>query len=324
MDRRSFITGVAALGTFVGLPDVACAQSFPSKPIRIVGGFGPASTADVIVRLLAPHMQQKLGQPIIADSIQGAAGHIATGMVAKAAPDGHTLLMATSSQLGANPHLFPNERVDPTTMFEPVALVANIGLVVVAGPASPATTLPGVLDAAKRQPDRVRFGTPGVGTPMHLIGELLRERSGSQILHVPYKGGSQMASDVASGQIELGIVAYTPVAPFIQSGRLKPLAVCGTRRLAVLPDVPTVADLVPGVSMGAWCALVAPRGTPAPVCRQLGDAVALALAMKDVAARLVEIGTDRLGGSADTLRPMIKEEYELSGDLIRRLNIRLG
>ncbi|WP_382154764.1 Bug family tripartite tricarboxylate transporter substrate binding protein [Hydrogenophaga sp. ANAO-22] len=318
MQRRTFMAGLAATAA-TGLPLGASGETFPTQSIKIYGGFGPGSSSDVVTRLMAPQLHQALGQPIVIDNIQGAAGNIAAAMVAKARPDGYTLLSATNSMLGTNPHLFPNSGVQLDS-FVPIAPVTNIGLVVVAGPAAPAQTLEGVLEASRR--GRVTYGTPGAGTPMHLIGEMLRERSKGDLSHIPYKGGSAMVTDLTSGQVAIGIVAYTPASGLIKAGQLKPLAVCGTSRLAALPNVPAVAEVVPGVTIGGWFALMAPAGTPDAICRQIASAVDKALAPPHIQAQLIEMGCDRLKGGPDAVRQLAKAEYDLSGDLIRRLNIR--
>ena len=320
MQRRTFIQNLAATAA-VSMPLASRAQAFPQQPIRIYGGFGPGSTSDVVSRLMAPLLQQAFGQPIVIDNIQGAAGNIAATTVAKAKADGHTLLAATNSMLGTNPHLFPQSPIQLDT-FVPIAALCHIGLVVVAGPSAPAGTLQGVLEASRRQP--LSYGTPGAGTPMHLIGELLRERSKGDLTHVAYKGGAAMIQDLASGQIPLGIVAYTPAAGLIKSGKLKALAVCGTTRLAALPQVPAVPEIVPGVNIGAWCAMMAPAGTPDAVCKQLAAAIDKSLAPAKIQEHLVEMGCDRLQGGPDLVRQLTKAEYDLSGDLIRRLNIKAG
>ena len=319
MDRRQFIQSAAAY-TAASTPLLAQAQSFASQAVRIYGGFGPGSTTDVVVRLMAPGLQQMLGQPIVVDNIQGAAGNIAASTVAKAKADGYTLLAATNSMLGSNPHLIPQSGIQLDT-FTPIATLCHIGLVIVAGPSAPAQTLAGVLESSQRQ--GLNYGTPGVGTPMHLIGELLRERSKGNLTHIAYKGGAAMIQDLASGQIPLGIVAYTPAAGLIKSGRLKALAVCGTARLAALPQVPTVPEIVAGVNIGAWCALMAPAGTPEAICRQLASASDKTLDNPKLLEQLVEMGCDRLVGGPDLVRKLTKAEYDLSGDLLRRLNIKL-
>ena len=318
MDRRQFLQAAAA-GAATGSPLVAQAQAFPSQAIRIYGGFGPGSTTDVVTRLMAPSLQQTLGQAIVVDNIQGAAGNIAASTVAKAKADGYTLLAATSSMLGTNPHLIPQSGIQLDT-FTPIAALCHIGLVIVAGPTAPASSLAGILEASQRQ--GLNYGTPGAGTPMHLIGELLRERSKGDLTHVAYKGGAAMIQDLASGQIPLGIVAYTPAAGLIKSGKLKALAVCGTTRLEALPQVPTVPEIVAGVNIGAWCALMAPAGTPEAICKQIASASDKALSNPKLQEQLVEMGCDRLVGGPDLVRQLTKVEYDLSGDLLRRLKIK--
>jgi len=319
MHRRAFITRLAAASASASLPHWAQAQAYPAQPIKVLGGFGSGSSSDVAMRLIAPHMQKLLGQPVVIDNVQGAAGNIAAAQVARAKADGYTLLSATNSMLGANPHLFPGAGVRPES-FTPIAPVTNIGLVIVAGPSAPASSLAGVLDAARQR--AVSYGTPGVGTPMHLIGEMLGERSKAQLNHIPYKGGSFMVTDLAAGQIDIGIVAYTPASGLIKAGTLKPLAVCGTSRLAALPNVPAVAEIVPGVTIGGWFALMGPAGTPAAVCQRIAEVADQALSQASVQAQLIEMGCDRLKGGPELVTRLAKTEYDLSGDLIRRLNIR--
>ncbi|MGE4336959.1 MAG: Bug family tripartite tricarboxylate transporter substrate binding protein, partial [Pigmentiphaga sp.] len=254
---------------------------------------------------------------------QGAAGHIATLQVSKANPDGYTLLMATNSQLSANPHLLPPKGFDPNQAFEPVVPVCYIGLVIVTPANSPIDSLDAAMKAA-RDGRTVTYGTPGVATPMHLVGEMLNEKAGGGLMHVPYKGGSQMVTDLVSGQIDLGIVAYTPASAFVRDGRLRALAVCGEQRLKALPDVPAIPEIVPGVSMGAWCALIAPNGTPAETRARIAEAFSAAAAAPDIQAQLMEIGNDPIRGGEAAVRELMASEYALAGDLIRRLNIQLG
>ena len=320
MKRRTFIQGVGTAAA-IGLPFASQAQGFPNQAFRVYGGFGPGSTTDVVSRLIAPLMQQSLGQTVVIDNIQGAAGNIAASTVAKARPDGYTLLAATNSMLGTNPHLIPQSGIALDT-FTPIVTLCHIGLVIVAGPSAPAGNLSAVLEASTKQ--GLNYGTPGVGTPMHLIGELLRERSKGNLTHVAYKGGAAMIQDLAGGQIPLGIVAYTPAAGLIKSGKLRALAVCGGSRLAALPQVPAVPEIIPGVTMGAWCALMAPAGTPEAIARQIGAATEKALDMPKIREQLVEMGCDRLVGGPDLVRQLTQAEYNLSGDLIRRLNIKAG
>ncbi len=303
MQRRTLLTGLAGL-PFMSL---AQAQGFPAQPIKILGGFGAGSSSDVVMRLLAPHMQEALGQTVIVDNIAGAAGNIAAMTVARAKADGYTLVSATNSMLGSNPHMFPGSGMQPE-LFTPIAPISNIGLVVVAGPASPADTLAGVLEAGRKT--RVTYGTPGAGTPMHLVGEMLRERSKGDMDHVAYKGGAAMVTDLVAGQISIGIVAYTPASGLIKAGKLKPLAVCGTSRLQALPNVPAVNEVVPGVNIGGWFALLAPVGTPASACALIASAAEKALALPAIRAQMIEMGCDPLKGW-DITQHALARDFEI-------------
>ncbi|MCK9511046.1 MAG: tripartite tricarboxylate transporter substrate binding protein [Pigmentiphaga sp.] len=324
MQRRDFLTTLGAGAALAALPGrAALANGFPNRAIQIVGGFGPGSSSDIVTRLVSPGMHERLGQPIVTHNVQGAAGHIATLQVAKANPDGYTLLMATNSQLSANPHLLPPQGFDPNQAFEPVVPVCYIGLVIVTPADSPIDSLEAAMKAS-RDGRMLTYGTPGVATPMHLVGEMLSEQAGGKLMHVPYKGGAQMLTDLVSGQIDLGIVAYTPAAGFVGDGRLRALAVCGDRRLQALPDVPAIPEVVPGISMGAWCALMAPAGTPADVRSRIADAFSAAAAAPDIQAQLIEIGNDPITGGEAEVRGLMASEYALAGGLIRRLNIQLG
>lgn len=318
MDRRHFLMSAAVSGT--GLSRLAHADAFPAKPIRLLNGFGPGSAADVVSRLIAPHMQEVLGQSIIVDTIQGAGGNVVAQTVARARPDGHTLLLAVNNTFGSNAYLLPSQ-FDPLTAFAPIMPVVNMGAVVLAGPASPAQNWRGVVEASRR--DVVTYGTPGVGTPQHLVGEMLRERINGKLVHVPYKGGAVAANDLLAGQIALGILGYAPSAGFIQAGRLKPLAACGSQRLSALPDVPTLSELEPGLTLGTWGGLFAPAGTPADICRVIAGAVDKGLRDRSVISQLTVAGLDRIEGGADELRRMVKTEHTESGAVIQRLNIRL-
>lgn len=321
MDRRQFMfNAAAAAAASAALPGVASAQTFPDRPIRLVNGFGPGSSADVLSRLIAPIMQRALGQVIVVDAVQGAAGNIAAQAVTRAKPDGYTLLMSLNYTFGTNAHLLPAQ-FDPLTAFTPIMPTANMGCVIVAGPSAPAKTWSGVLEASKRQ--TVTYCTPGVGTSLHLVGEMLRERTKGNFMHVPYKGGAQASTDLLGGQVALGILGYAPTAGAIQAGSLKPLAVCGATRLSALPDVPALPELVPGITLGSWGGLFAPAGTPAEICRLIADAADKALRDANVIAQMSASGLDRINGGPEDLRRMLKAEYDQTGEVIRRLNIRL-
>ncbi|MBL8384412.1 MAG: tripartite tricarboxylate transporter substrate binding protein [Burkholderiales bacterium] len=323
MNRRNLLAAAASLPIASLSARSAVAQGYPSRPVRLIDAFAPGSASDTILRLIAPHLQEALGQPVVVENRPGASGNVAARHLATVPADGHTFLMATNTMLTANPHLFPGTSIDPQKDVNYVLPVSGIGMVVFAGPAAPARDMQGVVARAKEKPGSVSYGTPGIGTPMHLIAELINQRTGAGLSHVPYKGGPPMVADVLGGQIGIGIVAYSVVAGFLQQGKLTPLAVTGSRRLAILPSVPALGELFPGIDISAWCALVAPKGTPAAAQQTFAAEAARALARPEVASRMRDLGLDRIEGGGAAVEALVGPESARLGELIRRLNIRM-
>lgn len=323
MKRRVFLSQAACAGAGLLAPVGLWANTYPSRPVKLIDAYAPGSASDTILRLIAPQMSEALGQPFIVENKPGASGNLAAKYLTTLSADGHAFLMATNSMLTTNPHLFPSNRVEPQRDLSYVMPVCDIGMVIVGGPATPAKNFAGVMAQAKARPGTVTYGTPGVGSPMHLIAEMLNQRAGMGLSHVPYKGGAPMIADVMAGQLAIGIVAYSVVAGFFQSGRLTPLAVTGTRRLAALPQVPALSELYPEVNMSAWTAIVAPRGTPKALRERFAAEAGKALARPDVVTRLRELGLERIPGDEKTVEAMVSAEYTRVGELIQKLNIRM-
>ena len=325
MKRRHFVSSAVTLSAASLAPKLALAQAqaYPSKPVRLIDAFAPGSASDTILRMIAPHLQEGLRQPCVVENRPGASGNVAARYLATVPADGHTILMATNTMLTANPHLFPGSSIDPQKDFNYVIPVSGIGMVIFGGPAAPAKDMQGVIARAKEKAGSVAYGTPGIGTPMHLIAELINQRTGAELSHVPYKGGPPMVADVMSGQIGIGIVAYSVIAGFLQQGRLTPLAVTGSRRLAILPNVPALGELYPGIDVSAWCALVAPKGTPAAAQQRFAEEAGRALSRPEVSARMRELGLDRIEGNGATVEALVGPESARLGELIRKLNIRM-
>ncbi|MFM1988037.1 MAG: hypothetical protein RJA99_994 [Pseudomonadota bacterium] len=322
MDRRTVIKGLAAGGLVQGtIP--AIAQSWPGKPIRLMDAYATGSASDTILRTIAPTLQASLGQPVIVENRPGASGNIAAQACASAPADGHLFLMATNTMLTANPHLFTAGRVDPFKDLTFVQPVAAMGMVMVVKADAPWRTLADVLADAKRQPAKLSYGTPGVGSPMHFIGETIKQKTGADLLHLPYKGGMPMVTDVMAGEVSVGIVAYSVVAGLIQQGRLRAIATAGSRRLAALPDVPAVGESIADADLGAWAAIVAPPGLPVEIRDRMAREVDAALRRADVVERLRPLGLDQIPGNAQTVAELVRPEYARVGELIRRLDIKL-
>ncbi len=323
MDRRSFITGTTAAAAFAAMPG-ASAQSWPSRSLRMISAYTPGNSSDTVLRLVAAPMQAALGQPVVVDNRPGASGNIGAQACKAATPDGYTFLMATNTMLTANPHLFTAGRVDPFEDLSFVQPMVNIGMVFVVRPDSPWKTIGELLDDARRHPGKLSYGTPGVGSPMHLIGELLKDRAGIDMAHLPYKGGMPMVSDVIAGQVSVGIVGYAVVAGLLQQGRLKTLAAAAGKRLSILPEVPAIGEIVPEAALGAWCALVAPKGTPDPIRARVAREAAAALALPEVVKKLQPVGLDQIAGDEATVAALVRSESAHVGALIKRLGITMS
>jgi tripartite-type tricarboxylate transporter receptor subunit TctC len=323
MDRRTLIKGLAA-GTFAPAIRTAHAQAWPSRPIRLIDAFATGSASDTILRTIAPAIQAALGQPAVVENRPGASGNIGAQACVSAPPDGHTFLMATNTMLTANPHLFTAGRVDPFKDLTFVQPVATMGMVMVVKADAPWRSLSDVIAGAKKQPGKLSYGTPGVGSPMHFIGEVVKQRTDTDLLHLPYKGGMPMVTDVLAGEVSVGIVAYAVVAGLIQQGRLRAIATAGSRRLAALPDVPAIGETIPDADLGAWAAIVAPAGLPADIRDRMAREIDTALRRPDVVERLRPLGLDQIQGNAQTIADLVRPEYARVGELIRRLDIKLS
>ena len=275
----------------------AAAQNYPSQPIKIVVGFGPGSGADVLARLIGPQMQARLGQPVVIENRPGDSSMTAAQYVARAPADGYTLFMASVANT-LNP-IQMHAAFNLGKALAPVALLAVIPNVLVANPSVHANNLKELIALAKSTPDRLTFGCSGVGTAGDMAAELFNQTIGTNIVIVPYQGGSgQAVTDLLAGRVTLMFSVAVTVAPYIAAGRLKAFAVAQSRRAAILPDVPTLTQAgMPGYDAGIWLGLLAPAGTPAAVVNKLSLAANDALNVAQVETTLKKEGTDPLGGT---------------------------
>jgi tripartite-type tricarboxylate transporter receptor subunit TctC len=323
MKRRTFVVnGAAALGAGLG-PSITRAQSWPARPVRVFEPNAPGSATDVTLRALAAPLQAGWGQALVVDNRPGASGTLALQALTGAQADGYTLAHATNNMFSANPHLFTAASVDPFSDVVLAAPVSNVALVLVVRADSPWKSLAELLEDARRNSGKLSYGTPGVATPMHLIMELVKQQAKADLIHVPYKGGPLVISDVIAGQVSLGVLAYGPAAGLIQQGRLRALASAGSLRLSMLPDVPAVAETVPEASFGAWTALVAPKGTPRDICAELARQVQTVFKRPEVADRLRPMGVELLAGSDESVLASARAEHARFGEIIKRLNLKV-
>jgi tripartite-type tricarboxylate transporter receptor subunit TctC len=287
------IRKIAVLAAVLCLPLAAISQEYPTRPIRIVAPFAAGGVMDVTTRTVSIPLSEALGQPVIVENRPGSGGNIGTDAVARAAPDGYTLLMMGDHNTIA-PALYSKLSYDIVKDFAPVSLLVTGSHMLVAHTSLPFSSLKEVIAHAKKNPGELAYASPGNGTAQHLGAEMIKAMAGNlQITHIPYKGGGQAINDLAGGQVKIGMLGLAPVLPHIKSGKLKPLAVTGKRRVAILPDVPTVAESgLPGFETVQWFGIGAPAGTPPAVVKKLHAELVKAVRQPQVVERLSGIGLE--------------------------------
>jgi tripartite-type tricarboxylate transporter receptor subunit TctC len=313
--RRNVIAGLAACAA--ALPVRATAQAgYPSRPVRIIVPFAPGGGADIVSRLIQPHMQSLLGQSVIVENRAGAAGRIGTGIVAKSEPDGHTLLVSTESSLVIAPHIGQSIGYDPLKDFAPVSLLTRNTVMLVVHPSVPANTLQEFMTLARAKPGELFYASSGVGGPNHLAGEIFNRTTGLQITHVPFQGTGLALQAVISNQVGAMWGFMAGLIPHIRGGSLRALAVGGTERSPALPDVPTIAEGgVPGYEAVSWIGMVAPSGLPGPVMEKLWGAVQTAMQEKAVGDNLVSGGSEIVASKPEEFRKVMERDYAKYGNL---------
>lgn len=285
-------SGLGAAALAAAFPHAAEAQDYPDKPVRVILGWPAEGTPDVVTRIVTEEMGNLLGQRFVVDNRPGASSNIAAAAAARAPADGYTLFVATVATQGIAPALFRNLQFDPRVDFEPVARWATLPAMLVVKADSPFRILADLLEAARREPGQIPFGTPGNGTSLHLSGQLLQMRTGVRLEHVPYRGGAPALNDVVAGRLPVSINNLPEIVGQLRAGAIRGLAVTTQARAPFFPDVPTMEEAgVPDFETGSWVGLVAPRGTPSAVVGVLARASERALANPAVAARLAEAGT---------------------------------
>ena len=302
----------------------ALAQGFPSRPVRLVVPFAAGGIIDVVARILAEPLARRLGQPVVVENLPGAGSSIGARAVARAAPDGHTLLLsgAAHAVIGA---LYPDLGFDPLADFAPVALLGDQPFVVAVHPGVPATDVAGLLAWLKSKGDGANFATTGIGAASHLAGELLKSLAGVDFTVVTYRGTPQAVTDLLAGRADLMIDSQTLLAPMARDGRVRALAVTTAQRSRLLPDLPTLAEAgVPGYAASSWQSLQAPAGTPPAILAQLAAAVAASLAEPAAQARYAEAGIEPLAGDPAEAGRFIRAESAKWAPILRASGIRAG
>ncbi len=312
--RRVIVFGIAALLAAIAAP--AAAQTYPDRPIRMVVPFPPGGPTDFMARLVGQHLAMSVGQTIL-DNRPGAGGTIAAKIVAGADPDGYTLLYGSSATLGIAPALYRNADYDPVKSFAPVALVSMVPFILAVAPSVPATTLGEFIAYAKANPGKLNFGA-GLGTPPHLVGELFKVMTGTDIVYIPYKGAAQAMTDLMAGQNHLTIEGATTLLPHIESGKVRPLAVMTAQRMPALPNIPTMQELgFPGFPPVSWTGVLAPAGTPAPIVARLNAAISAGLQSPEIKANFVKFNAEMKPGSAADFAAFIAAEVPVWAALVK-------
>ena len=320
MGSRNWLAAVSAVALTL-TPGTLSAEDYPSRPVRVVVGFGPGAVADVILRVLANRMSQSLGQQLVVENRPGAGSSLGAEYVARAPKDGYTLLMCTVAQT-INPAM-NNLNFDFGRDFAPIALVANAPQMLVAHPSLPANNVQELIALAKSQPDGVQYASSGVGTMSHLSGVLLNSAAGIKLVQIPYPGSAQSMTDVLAGRVPLMFGPAATVWASVKAGRLKALAVTQEKRAAIAPDVPTMVEAgVPGYSAGIWMGLLAPSGTPPAIVDKLSRAANKGLKSKEVLSLLETQGVDPLGGTPAEFKKFIDGELTKWAEVVRAAGIK--
>ena len=314
LPRRTFLQLAAGAAALPAASRIAAAQAYPARPVHWIVGYTPGGGNDIIARLMAQWLQDRLGQSFVIENRPGAASNIATDVVVKAAPDGYTLLLINFAN-AANTTMYKNLRFDFIRDILPVAGIVTVPNLILVGPSVPAKTLPEFIAFAKANPGKVTMASSGIGSTGHLAQELLKMMTGIDLVHVPYRGGAPALSDLIAGQVQV-MFSNLPAAEYIRAGKLHALAVTTAARSDELPDVPAVGEFVPGYEASAWYGLGAPRGTPIDIIEKLNGGTNAALADPRIKARLAEFGGTPLAGSPADFGTLVAAETEKWGKVV--------
>jgi tripartite-type tricarboxylate transporter receptor subunit TctC len=307
---------------FLLLAPPAWAQAWPAKPVRIVVPFPAGGPTDIVSRVIAPELSKALGQQVIVENRGGAGGMIATEQIAKAAPDGHTLLMGTIGGIAVAMSLNPNRGYDTLRDFAPITQSVTVTNILVTHPSVPAKTVKDLLALAKSRPGRLNYASSGNGTVTHLAGELFKLLGKVDITHVPYKGGAPALTALVSGEVDMSYENSLIITPHIKSGKVRAIAVTGTRRSQLLPELPTIGETLTGYSASGWYGLFAPAATSKAVIARLNGEVVKVLRMPEVVQRLSGQGAEPVGNTPEEFAAFVRGEIDKWANLVKAANMK--
>ncbi len=319
--RRTFLHLLAGVAALPAISRLACAQAYPSRPVRWIVGFTPAGGNDITARLIGQWLTDRLGQPFVIENRPGAGTNIAAEIVINSPPDGYTLFLTNISN-AVNAALYEKLSFDFMRDMAPVVGISRAPVILAVNPSVPAKTVPEFIAYAKANPDKLNMGSAGIGSAGHLAGELLQMMTGIKLVHVPYRGNAPALTDLIAGQVQLVFPSSASSIEHVRTGNVRGLAVTGSTRLDALPDLPTVADSVPGYEASSLYGIGAPRNTPAEVIDRLNKEVNAALADPKLKARLADLGGTPFGGSSAEFGKLMADETEKWGKVVKFAGIK--
>jgi tripartite-type tricarboxylate transporter receptor subunit TctC len=319
--RRLVCAGLAVAAVWTAVP--TSAQDYPSRPIRVIIPFAGGSASDIVGRIVLERMADDLGQRFVVENQPGASGNLGTAAVARAEPDGYTILVSASGPLAVNQSLFEKIGYDPLTAFEPISLIATLPNIIVVNNALPVASVPELVKVAKEAPGKLNYGSIGNGSSQHLAAAYFEQVTGTRMTHVPYRVTGQLITDLVAGQLQVSFQLIPNVIGQIQGGQLRPLAVTSPKRSAVLPNVPTTLEAgISGYEAYGWFAMLAPKGTPKAVIDRLHAAYDKALADPSIRRRIVEVGAEPATSTPAELGRFMAEEAKKWGEIVKAHDIK--
>ncbi len=317
--HRTF-TRVCALSVLlVAAP--ALAQDFPTRSVTIMTPQPPGAASDLLARTVGDRLNLAWGQPVVVDNRPGASGNVGAALAARAPADGYTLMVGTDAMLTSNVYLFKNMPFDPVKDFAPITNGGANIICLAVNTQLPVASVPELIAYAKANPGKLQYGSSGIASPHHLSGELLAQKTGIQIVHVPYRGGGPAATDLLGGHISMAFLSLSSAVPLLTSGKIRILAVVEKTRFAAMPDIPTIGETVPGFEMSSWLGFFAPAATPAPLVARLNEAIIKVLTADAVREKLASLGLVVAPSTPAEFAAMIKEGLAVRGQLIKAANI---
>jgi tripartite-type tricarboxylate transporter receptor subunit TctC len=319
--RRQFLHLAAGVAALPAVSRFACAQAYPSRSVHLIVPFGSAGATDITARLIGQWLSERLGQQFVIENRPGAGGNIATEAVVRAAPDGYTLLYVTTAN-ASNATLYDKLNFNFVREIAPIAPIVSFPYIMVVNPSVPAKTLPEFIAYAKANPGKINMASPGIGSTPHVNGELFKVMTGTNMVHVPYRSAAAVMTDLLSGQVQLYFGTTASSLEYVRTGKLRALGVTIERRLDALPEIPTVAEFVPGYEASNWYGVGAPKATPAQIIDKLNKAISAGLADPNMKARFADLGGTVLAGSPADFGKLIADETEKWAKVVKFAGIK--